>query len=282
VPCWWLYSVSHSRIRRLVDGGQDGLEDRFVEAVSWESGTHGAEPDARILETAREIATQGILWDRRDTEERACADEVLEAISAPEGLTDWLEAEPLSLNGLSFDVVQEILLRAEKCGGKPKVIPLFLTGRGLGSPEATPNCPCRHLALGPDDAAAGLAELAPALEPEMPWTDPGLRGLVHVELVRPLEKVSESRALLAIADSLPSRRESVDEAVRGAQAEPAEAELGRGGWLRCPNCGWRFTIRDRNAWRDGAHLRCGQRIRLTRRLRGPRPWWRFWGRAEPS
>ena len=33
------------------------------------------------------------------------------------------------------------------------------------------------------------------------------------------------------------------------------------GWLTCPGCGWRFTVRDRNAWTGRRHLRCGQKIR---------------------
>jgi hypothetical protein len=34
------------------------------------------------------------------------------------------------------------------------------------------------------------------------------------------------------------------------------------GWLTCPGCGWRFTIRDRSVWSGRRHGRCGQRIRL--------------------
>jgi hypothetical protein len=35
------------------------------------------------------------------------------------------------------------------------------------------------------------------------------------------------------------------------------------GWLTCPGCGWRFTVRDRNVWSGLRHVRCGQRIRLV-------------------
>jgi len=35
------------------------------------------------------------------------------------------------------------------------------------------------------------------------------------------------------------------------------------GWLTCPGCGWRFTIRDCRVWTGLRHARCGQRIRLS-------------------
>jgi nitrite reductase/ring-hydroxylating ferredoxin subunit len=40
----------------------------------------------------------------------------------------------------------------------------------------------------------------------------------------------------------------------------ADAEADDGGWVTCPRCGWRFTIRDGRAWTGHRHLRCGQRI----------------------
>lgn len=36
------------------------------------------------------------------------------------------------------------------------------------------------------------------------------------------------------------------------------------GWLTCPCCAWRFTVRDRRVWSGLRHVRCGQRIRLAR------------------
>lgn len=42
-----------------------------------------------------------------------------------------------------------------------------------------------------------------------------------------------------------------------------EAELDADGWLTCPRCEWRFTIRDRNAWTGRRHLRCGQKTRIV-------------------
>ena len=40
----------------------------------------------------------------------------------------------------------------------------------------------------------------------------------------------------------------------------AEATADAEGWLTCPGCRWRFTVRDRNAWTGRRHLRCGQKI----------------------
>ena len=44
--------------------------------------------------------------------------------------------------------------------------------------------------------------------------------------------------------------------------------LGRDGWLTCPGCNWRFTIRDPNAWTGRRNKRCGQRIAPTPMLDG--------------
>lgn len=41
---------------------------------------------------------------------------------------------------------------------------------------------------------------------------------------------------------------------------PAQATLGRDGWLRCPGCGLKFTIRDQRRWSGKRHITCGQRI----------------------
>jgi uncharacterized Zn-finger protein len=37
-------------------------------------------------------------------------------------------------------------------------------------------------------------------------------------------------------------------------------DVGPDGWLTCPGCDWRFTIRDPHAWTGRRHRRCGQRI----------------------
>jgi hypothetical protein len=35
------------------------------------------------------------------------------------------------------------------------------------------------------------------------------------------------------------------------------ANVDSDGWMRCPSCGFRFTIRDKNAWDGQRHKRCG-------------------------
>lgn len=32
------------------------------------------------------------------------------------------------------------------------------------------------------------------------------------------------------------------------------------GWVRCPACGWKFSLDDAGAWDGQCHLRCGQRL----------------------
>jgi DNA-directed RNA polymerase subunit RPC12/RpoP len=34
------------------------------------------------------------------------------------------------------------------------------------------------------------------------------------------------------------------------------------GWVRCPHCGWRFTIRDKNVWDGQRHIMCGTYLTL--------------------
>lgn len=36
------------------------------------------------------------------------------------------------------------------------------------------------------------------------------------------------------------------------------------GWLKCPNCSWRFTITDTDAYTGLRHKRCGQKLIVTR------------------
>lgn len=36
------------------------------------------------------------------------------------------------------------------------------------------------------------------------------------------------------------------------------------GWLKCPKCGIRFTIRDRHRWSGRRHLTCGQKLRIKK------------------
>lgn len=35
------------------------------------------------------------------------------------------------------------------------------------------------------------------------------------------------------------------------------------GWAKCPNCGWRFATYHTDYFREGRHLRCRQRLRIT-------------------
>lgn len=37
------------------------------------------------------------------------------------------------------------------------------------------------------------------------------------------------------------------------------------GWIRCPCCGWRFSIKDKNAWTGRRHRRCGQKLHISDR-----------------
>lgn len=41
----------------------------------------------------------------------------------------------------------------------------------------------------------------------------------------------------------------------------ASARADAAGWLTCPGCGWRFTLRDPRAWSGRRHMRCGQKIK---------------------
>lgn len=32
------------------------------------------------------------------------------------------------------------------------------------------------------------------------------------------------------------------------------------GWVRCPACGYKFSLKDRNVWKNSIHMLCGQRL----------------------
>lgn len=57
------------------------------------------------------------------------------------------------------------------------------------------------------------------------------------------------------------RREA--EALRLSLSQERPASPDSSGWLSCPHCGTRFTIRDRQRWDGEHHSSCGGRISLT-------------------
>lgn len=46
--------------------------------------------------------------------------------------------------------------------------------------------------------------------------------------------------------------------------EPVPVAANADGWIKCPNCGWRFTITDKHAWTGLRHMRCGQKLHVTK------------------
>ncbi len=73
-----------------------------------------------------------------------------------------------------------------------------------------------------------------------------------------------------------SRFESLEHAVREAEGrvawlkretawpakgfEPRQAHQYTAGWIECPSCGARFSLRDAARWNGDRHLTCGQKI----------------------
>jgi hypothetical protein len=43
---------------------------------------------------------------------------------------------------------------------------------------------------------------------------------------------------------------------------PVEVDLSQDGWVKCPCCGWRFSVTDKRIWTGYRHKKCGQRIVL--------------------
>ena len=46
--------------------------------------------------------------------------------------------------------------------------------------------------------------------------------------------------------------------------EPISITANADGWIKCPNCGWRFTITDKHAWTGLRHMRCGQKLHVKK------------------
>lgn len=44
--------------------------------------------------------------------------------------------------------------------------------------------------------------------------------------------------------------------------EPIEAAVYQLNWVKCPQCGWRFCLKNTSSWSGERHRRCGQRLRL--------------------
>lgn len=49
------------------------------------------------------------------------------------------------------------------------------------------------------------------------------------------------------------------------QTPPRPAEVSATGWVRCPQCDFKFKRTDPNAWDGKHHQRCGARLRLSSR-----------------
>jgi hypothetical protein len=41
------------------------------------------------------------------------------------------------------------------------------------------------------------------------------------------------------------------------------AKVSAMGYVQCPCCGWKFSIKDKHRWTGRRHMRCGQKITLT-------------------
>jgi hypothetical protein len=56
--------------------------------------------------------------------------------------------------------------------------------------------------------------------------------------------------------------------VEGAQrffendAETMPAKASATGYVQCPCCGWKFSVKDKHRWTGRRHMRCGQKITL--------------------
>ena len=47
-----------------------------------------------------------------------------------------------------------------------------------------------------------------------------------------------------------------------SENEPREAIVYQSDWVKCPQCGWRFCLRNTVSWSGERHRKCGQRIKL--------------------
>ncbi|MBX7220306.1 MAG: hypothetical protein K1Y36_10210 [Blastocatellia bacterium] len=52
--------------------------------------------------------------------------------------------------------------------------------------------------------------------------------------------------------------------------EPIPIEVAEDGWTKCPHCGFRFNVRDKNVWNGPRHGRCGQKLIV------PDNWLLYW------
>jgi len=66
-----------------------------------------------------------------------------------------------------------------------------------------------------------------------------------------------------IANAAQSLSESDDCPYFGNDTPPMTATPNDNGWLRCPNCNWRFNVNDRDDWTGNRHVRCGQRLEMV-------------------
>ena len=48
----------------------------------------------------------------------------------------------------------------------------------------------------------------------------------------------------------------------GNDAPIIDVKTNSEGWIKCPCCSWRFTIKDPEVWTGSRHKRCGQRLNV--------------------
>ena len=61
-----------------------------------------------------------------------------------------------------------------------------------------------------------------------------------------------------------SGSETTEEIIRYFENDtPAiDVKADEDGWVKCPCCRWKFTIRDLNVWTGRRHKRCGQKLNV--------------------
>jgi hypothetical protein len=88
------------------------------------------------------------------------------------------------------------------------------------------------------------------------------------ELIQPIIEAALADAVPYVSGQARAAAEAVELKLRWVIpafdncAPEREFRTYSNGWIRCPNCGWRFATYDPRAFREGRCMECRQRLRV--------------------
>lgn len=164
---WSFYSFDWSRWQSIFGGGGEDAERCVVESVTWDEGIY-KDVDAAVR-IARQIVASGLSYEGLSPPEAKTLDKIVAGFFCPEGLEECLGFEYESPDGLSLNIVNELIAR--RASAEFPFLSLLTTGRRLNG-GGIPDVYSRYLILTQEEVSQLRAETEHLLHDPAPWSSP--------------------------------------------------------------------------------------------------------------